>query len=198
MGRGRTWSDPLQRGTLPSEAGGDRGRRGRGGFRFRIDLGPLPSVDQRAGSQPVRLVGPRRPVTRNLRPESRRWGHLSHCSHASRDQRPCGCHHGMSTRRPGSLGESGPAKPSTNTFSEIRGHQPTSASRCSRKLSRSSAACGGESFTHAAVTTPSRTPRIFDVPEELPPIVVSAFGDEAVELASGLVMGFGSPAWSKM
>ena len=42
----------------------------------------------------------------------------------------------------------------------------------------------GESFTHRGCHYTVEDARIFDVPEELPPIVVSAFGDEAVELAS--------------
>ena len=42
----------------------------------------------------------------------------------------------------------------------------------------------GESFTHRGPHYTVEDARIFDLPDELPPIVISAFGDEAVELAA--------------
>ena len=42
----------------------------------------------------------------------------------------------------------------------------------------------GESFTHRGRHYTVEDARIFDIPEELPPIVISAFGDDAVELAA--------------
>jgi G6PDH family F420-dependent oxidoreductase len=43
---------------------------------------------------------------------------------------------------------------------------------------------GGESFTHRGQHYTVEDARIFDLPDELPPIVVSAFGEEAVKLAA--------------
>jgi G6PDH family F420-dependent oxidoreductase len=42
----------------------------------------------------------------------------------------------------------------------------------------------GESFTHHGKHYTVEDARIFDLPDELPPIVVSAFGDKAVEVAA--------------
>ena len=42
----------------------------------------------------------------------------------------------------------------------------------------------GESFTHRGPHYTVEDARIFDIPDELPPIVISAFGDDAVKLAA--------------
>src|ERR671910_2246631 len=85
---GRDGIRAFQRGDVPQRNGPERPPGGRNGLHHRLDLGPLPSLDRRAGREPVRMERDRGYRHRHRRDPSRHWHHLPHYAHPPGDNRP--------------------------------------------------------------------------------------------------------------
>ena len=77
-----------------------------------------------------------------------------------------------------------PGRPSTSTSWGSVGRRSTSGWRCSRRPSGSSASCGrGRSSATADPHYTVENARIYTLPDVTPPVLVSAFGPKALEVA---------------
>ncbi|CAA9468160.1 MAG: Similar to F420-dependent glucose-6-phosphate dehydrogenase, SCO6495 family, partial [uncultured Rubrobacteraceae bacterium] len=68
--------------------GPERPPGGGSGLHHRLDLGPLPPLDRRAGPEPFRMERDRGYRQRHRRYTSGHWRHLSHHTHPPSDNRP--------------------------------------------------------------------------------------------------------------
>ena len=188
---------PGERGVLPArpDRAGQAGRAGR--VPRALDLRPLPPVERRAGPQRLRVVGDRRARGGDVAAGDHRRD-LPDDAHPPGGDRPGRRDQRRPARGPLQRSASAAARRSTSTSSATTGPRPTCGWRCSRRPSRSSARCGRAASTaidgrHYTV----ENARVYDLPDELPPMIVSGFGPKAIKLAARIGDGFATTSPDK-
>ena len=158
--------------------------------RLRLDLRPLPPMGHRAGPQPVRVDGARRHRRVDRTHRRRRRRDVPDHPDPPRNHRPGGRHHVAAVRRPVL-----PRRRHRRGAQRAHPRPPLAPPEVRRAMLEEAvdvirALWTGDTVDHRGDYYEVENARLFDPPDAAPPIIVSGFGAEAVELAGRIGDGY--------